>query len=229
MTLQVNDLDRREAAHITGSFSDVYGETPSLYRRFGKRAIELAVVVLSLPIVLPLIALTALLIALDGHNPFSVQNRVGRNGRIFRIYKLRTMIPNAKASLREYLARDSSAREEWEVNQKLRNDPRVTRLGQYLRNSSLDELPQLLNVLRGDMSLIGPRPMMIEQMPIYPGRAYYLMRPGISGSWQVSDRNCSTFAARAQFDLEYHHDLSLWLDIKIMVRTLAVVVRGTGC
>ena len=229
MTLQVNDLDRREAAPVASSFSRSQSEAPSLYRGFGKRALDIVLVCVSLPIVLPLIGLMAVLVALDGHNPFYVQNRVGLHGRIFRIYKLRTMIPNAKARLGEFLARDSAAREEWERNQKLRHDPRVTRLGRFLRNTSLDELPQLLNVLKGDMSLIGPRPMMIEQMPIYPGRAYYELRPGVSGTWQVSDRNGTTFAARAQFDSEYNRNLSLWLDIRIMARTLVVVIRGTGC
>ncbi|MEX0280884.1 MAG: sugar transferase [Arenibacterium sp.] len=229
MTLQVNDLDRREVTHIANSFGEQRSEPPKIYRKTGKRAIDVVFVVLSLPIVLPLIALLALIVALDGSNPFYTQNRVGRNGRVFRIYKLRTMIPNAKARLEDYLAQNSAARSEWETNQKLRNDPRITSLGRFLRNSSLDELPQLINVLKGDMSLIGPRPMMIEQMPIYPGRAYYDLRPGISGPWQVSDRNGTTFAARAKFDTEYHRELSLWVDMKIMARTFGAVVRRTGC
>ena len=229
MTLQVNDLDRRDAAPILGSYIEVQDGLPKLYRGFGKRAFDVVLVLLSAPIVVPIVLFLAVLVAMDGHNPFYVQNRVGRHGRIFRIYKLRTMIPNAKASLSDYLARNSAAREEWEVNQKLRHDPRVTRLGQFLRNTSLDELPQLLNVLKGDMSLVGPRPMMIEQMPLYPDQAYYLLRPGISGSWQVSDRNGSSFAARATFDSHYNRDMSFLLDVSIIVRTLVVVLRGTGC
>ena len=229
MTLQVNDLDRRDASPVSGTFGETSESSRKLYRWFGKRALDVALVALSLPIVLPLILIMAALVMMDGHNPFYVQNRVGLKGRIFRIYKLRTMVPNAKANLDDYLARNSDAREEWELNQKLRNDPRVTKLGRFLRHSSLDELPQLLNVIKGDMSLIGPRPMMIEQMPIYPGRAYYELRPGISGSWQVSDRNGTTFAARAQYDSKYNRELSLWVDIKILVRTILVVIRGTGC
>ncbi|MEX0280712.1 MAG: sugar transferase [Arenibacterium sp.] len=229
MTLQVNDLDRREVTHIASSFGDAPSELPNAYRKSGKRVIDVALVVVSLPIVLPLIALLAMIVALDGSNPFFIQNRVGRNGRVFRIFKLRTMIPNAKAHLEDFLSKDSGARAEWEANQKLRNDPRVTSLGRFLRNSSLDELPQLINVLKGDMSLIGPRPMMIEQMPIYPGRAYYDLRPGISGPWQVSDRNGTTFAARAKFDTDYYRELSLWVDIKILLRTFGAVVRRTGC
>ncbi|WP_109465536.1 sugar transferase [Albibacillus kandeliae] len=229
MTLQVNDVNHRGATPVASAFSEAPNGLTKLYAGSVKRGLDVLLVVLSLPIVLPIIVFLAVLVAMDGHNPFYTQNRVGRHGRIFRIYKLRTMIPNAKASLESYLASDSAARAEWEANQKLRNDPRITRLGKLLRNSSLDELPQLINVLKGDMSLIGPRPMMIEQMPIYPGVAYYLLRPGVSGNWQVSDRNGTTFAARAAYDTEYHRDLSLWLDIKIIVRTLIVVLRGTGC
>ena len=229
MTLQVNDLDRRDAAPVLGSYIEATDGFSKLYRRFGKRIFDVVLVLLAAPFVVPLVLLIALLVSLDGHNPFYVQNRVGRHGRIFRIYKLRTMIPNAKASLSAYLARNSEARQEWEINQKLRHDPRVTRLGQFLRNTSLDELPQLLNVLKGDMSLVGPRPMMIEQMPLYPDQAYYLLRPGISGAWQVSDRNGSSFAARATFDSHYNREMSFWLDLTIIVRTLLVVLRGTGC
>ena len=97
-----------------------------------------------------------------------------------------------------------------------------------MRKTSLDELPQLWNVLTGDMSLIGPRPMMPDQRVIYPGRAYYALRPGVSGPWQVSDRNASTFARRADFDLDYHRTLSFTNDVKLILRTLSVVLRGTG-
>lgn len=232
MTFQVNDLDHRDAAPVVSPFTNVLGlpaSSASVYKSGGKRLLDIALVVAMLPVVLPVIMLMAALVALDGHNPFYTQNRVGRYGQIFRIYKLRTMIPNAKASLENYLAANQEAQREWAINQKLRDDPRITRLGQFLRRSSLDELPQLLNVLIGDMSLVGPRPMMIEQTPLYPSMSYYLLRPGVTGPWQVSERNGTAFAARASFDTEYNRSLSLWLDIKILFRTILVVVRGTGC
>ncbi|MAY85462.1 MAG: sugar transferase [Pseudooceanicola sp.] len=229
MTIQINDLDRREAAPVVGRFTVPTEERTQLYRNAGKRSLDIALVLLSAPIVLPVILMLAALVALDGHNPFYLQNRVGKNGRVFKIFKLRSMVPNAKASLKDILAKNSDARAEWEANQKLRHDPRITRLGRIIRNTSLDELPQLLNVLKGDMSLIGPRPMMIEQIPLYPDNCYYAMRPGISGLWQVTDRNASTFAERATYDAEYHRRLSLWLDITILARTFGVVMRGTGC
>ena len=116
------------------------------------------------------------------------------------------------------------------IDQKLRNDPRITRLGHILRKASIDELPQLWNVLRGEMSLIGPRPMMVDQQALYPnpGAAYYRLRPGITGLWQVSDRNESSFVERATFDGSYYNDLSLKADLSIFVRTISVVMRATG-
>lgn len=198
------------------------------YRNHGKRAIDLALVLLSAPFVLPLIAILALLAATDGHRPFYRQARIGRNGRVFHILKLRTMVARADELLEQHLAADPAARREWDETQKLKHDPRVTRVGQILRASSLDELPQLWNVLRGDMALIGPRPMIPCQQALYPGTAYYRLRPGISGLWQVSERNESSFAERARFDTEYDRTLSLRADLAILWRTAGVVLRCTG-
>ena len=124
---------------------------------------------------------------------------------------------------------DPEARAEWDHHQKLQNDPRITRIGALLRRSSLDELPQLWNVFVGDMSIVGPRPMMSDQKALYPGVAYYAMRPGITGYWQISDRNQTTFAARADFDDRYFEDVSLGADLTVLASTIAVVLRGTGC
>nr|WP_275041372.1 sugar transferase [Ruegeria sp. ANG-S4] len=189
---------------------------------------DIAMVLVTSPIVLPLIALLAVMVALDGANPFYCQRRVGRNGRIFTMWKLRTMVPNAKALLDEYLAQNILARLEWEQTQKLKDDPRITPFGQILRKTSLDELPQLWNVLMGEMSLVGPRPMMPEQQNLYPGKAYFSLRPGLTGLWQVSERNASTFASRADFDTSYAEDLTFKTDVSILYATVGVVVRATG-
>jgi len=130
--------------------------------------------------------------------------------------------------LEYHLRKDPEARREWDEAQKLKRDPRITRIGRFLRKSSLDELPQLWNVLKGDMSLVGPRPMMVDQEALYPGRAYFELRPGITGPWQVSDRNESSFADRARFDNQYLDSLSLSVDLTILFRTVAVVLRCTG-
>ncbi len=200
------------------------------YRRGGKIVFDWLLVLTSLPIVIPLVGILAILVALDGATPFYRQRRVGRNGKVFQMLKLRTMVPNAEQVLEEYLVQNPEARREWDRDQKLRDDPRITRLGRFLRKASFDELPQLWNVLSGDMSLIGPRPMMVCQQALYPnpGLAYYRLRPGITGLWQVSDRNESSFADRATFDGSYYNDLSLKADLSIFVRTISVVTRATG-
>jgi lipopolysaccharide/colanic/teichoic acid biosynthesis glycosyltransferase len=193
-----------------------------------KRLFDVAVVLLALPFVLPLIALLALMIWSDGSNPFYAQERVGRSGRVFRMWKLRSMVPNADRSLEEYLRLNASARREWNEYQKLRNDPRITRIGQVIRKTSIDELPQLFNVLIGDMSLVGPRPIMVDQTELYPGSAYFELRPGVTGYWQVADRNEAKFASRAVFDTKYAQDCSFMVDLSVLVRTVSVVMKANG-
>ena len=138
------------------------------------------------------------------------------------------MVVDADARLAAHLAADPALRAEWDETQKLKRDPRITAVGRLLRKTSLDELPQLWNVLKGDMSLVGPRPMMPEQRALYPGRAYYQMRPGLTGPWQVSDRNAVSFAGRAEFDADYARRMSLATDLCILFLTVWVVLRGTG-
>ncbi|MFU8862310.1 MAG: sugar transferase [Rhodobacterales bacterium] len=199
-----------------------------LYPGLGKRLFDLAFVALiAIPVVLALTIL-AILVATDGRSPFYVQERLGQHGRVFRMYKLRSMVADADTVLKSYLESNADARREWERNQKLRNDPRVTWVGRVIRKTSLDELPQFLNVLKGDMSVVGPRPMMCDQRDLYPGTEYYEMRPGITGAWQTSVRNESSFVERAEYDRDYFHHLSLLTDIKIVMRTFGVVVRATG-
>jgi lipopolysaccharide/colanic/teichoic acid biosynthesis glycosyltransferase len=145
------------------------------------------------------------------------------------MWKLRSMVADADARLGAYLDANPERRREWDENQKLRDDPRITPVGRIIRKTSIDELPQLWNVLRGDMSLVGPRPMMPDQQAIYPGTAYYALRPGITGFWQTSVRNESSFADRARFDASYLRDLSFATDFGVLLRTVRVVVCGTGC
>lgn len=199
-----------------------------IYRNFCKRVLDIVLVMLALPIVLPVVVMLALLVARDGHSPFYLQERVGRGGRVFKLWKLRTMVPDAKSHLEQYLADNTVAREEWDAYQKLTCDPRITVVGQFLRKSSLDELPQLWNVFKGDMSLVGPRPMMTEQRSLYPGSAYFSLRPGLTGLWQISERNESTFAQRAEFDATYEQKVSFATDVRVMFATVGVVLRGTG-
>jgi len=199
-----------------------------LYRRSVKRWLDVLFVLAALPIILPVLLILAGALAIGGHSPFFRQERIGLGGRVFTLWKLRTMVPDAEARLAEHLARDEAARREWDAYQKLACDPRITSFGQFLRKSSLDELPQLWNVLVGDMSLVGPRPMLPEQQDLYPGTAYYALRPGLTGTWQISDRNQSTFAQRADFDSDYERNLSFVTDFRILLATVGVVLRATG-
>lgn len=200
----------------------------TLYRGFGKRLLDILFVIAILPAVVPVIVILAALVALDGGKPFYSQARVGKGGATYRMWKLRTMVHDADARLHDYLATNAAARDEWNHSQKLRRDPRVTRLGRFLRKTSLDELPQIWNVLVGEMSIVGPRPMMLDQRHLYPGTEYYDLRPGITGLWQVSCRNTSSFADRASFDAKYHRTVSLGLDAKVILATVWVVLLGTG-
>lgn len=229
MTLHFSNLN--ELADISTPSQIATGHTQKrsgIYRNGVKRVFDTVLILAALPFVLPLIILMALIVASDGHRPFYTQTRIGRDGRRFRMWKLRTMVPNADEHLRAHLAADQAARTEWDETQKLKSDPRITRVGRFLRKSSVDELPQLWNVLNGSMSLVGPRPMMVDQQAIYHGKGYYNLRPGITGFWQVSDRNESSFSERVVHDDAYDKQVSLKTDVAILWRTVSVIVRCTG-
>lgn len=224
MTLHLTDIS--SGKDTSAKVASVAPSSP--YRAGLKRVFETLLVLAALPIVLPAVVILALLVASDGHSPFYSQKRVGRGGRVFRMWKLRTMVPDADAMLAAYLARTPAARLEWDATQKLKHDPRITVVGRALRKTSLDELPQLFSVLTGDMALVGPRPMMVEQQELYTGQSYYRLRPGVTGLWQISDRNACEFRDRVRFDDAYDSTLSFATDVSIILRTVAVVVRGTG-
>jgi len=198
------------------------------YRSVMKRALDIAAVVVAAPIMAPLILALALGVRRDGGGAFYSQQRVGLDGRHFRMWKLRIMVTDADDRMADYLAANPAARMEWEATQKLKRDPRITPFGQFLRRSSLDELPQLWNVFCGEMSLVGPRPMMLNQQALYPGTAYYRLRPGITGYWQTRGRNGTTFAARAEYDAAYDAEVSLATDFKVLSETVGVVMKFTG-
>lgn len=201
-----------------------------LYRQIGKPLLDILFLFLSLPITLPIMLLCAFALWIEGGNPFYRQARLGKDGRVFWIVKLRTMVRDADRRLQELLDEDPALAEEWRTTQKLRDDPRVTPLGAVLRASSLDELPQLWNVFRGEMSLVGPRPMLPEQLPLYGDpAAYFALRPGLTGLWQVSLRNTAQFTDRARLDESYCANLSCKGDISLLIRTVGVVLRRTGC
>lgn len=211
--------------------SPIAARSPSSgwYSAWGKRALDIALVLLALPVVLPLVLFCIAALWIEGGSPFYRQARIGRNGAEFSMLKLRSMVPDADSKLKDVLAKDPELRAEWDETQKLKSDPRITRVGAFLRASSLDELPQLWNVLKGDMSLVGPRPMMPEQASIYGDlRDYEALTPGLTGVWQVSSRNESSFAHRATIDAAYRGSLSLRQDLELLLKTVTVVLRRTG-
>lgn len=202
----------------------------SLYGRRAKRWIDVGGVILILPVVAPVLLIACFLTCLQGGPVFFGHVRIGRGGRAFRCWKIRTMIPDAPEQLERLLATDAGARAEWMRCRKLRHDPRVTRLGRLLRRTSLDELPQLWNVLKGEMSLVGPRPVTLAELPGY-GLAmprYLALRPGVTGLWQVSGRTALRFDARADIDARYHDTLSFAGDLRILCRTAGEVLRRSG-
>jgi lipopolysaccharide/colanic/teichoic acid biosynthesis glycosyltransferase len=200
-----------------------------LYRDVVKRAIDILFVVLTLPFSLPIILFCSVALWLEGGYPFYTQDRLGRGGKRFSILKLRTMVRDADAKLESHLADSPQARQEWDRFQKLKDDPRITPIGKVLRAASVDELPQLFNVLIGEMSIVGPRPMLPEQLPMYGDpSAYNALRPGITGLWQVSARNAEEFSYRNEVDGVYEDALTAKLDVKILFKTVGVVLRRTG-
>lgn len=195
-----------------------------------KRAFDIAAAAAALTLLAPLFLVIAALIRRDGGPAFFIQPRAGRGGRAFGCYKFRTMAVDAEARLEAILASDPDKRAQWQAYQKLDEDPRITPVGHFLRATSLDELPQLINALKGEMSLIGPRPMLMDQMEMYGASldAYVRMRPGITGLWQVNGRNATTFEERARLDDWYARNWSLWRDVVILVRTVREVFGGSG-
>ncbi|MES1174371.1 MAG: sugar transferase [Myxococcales bacterium] len=199
--------------------------------RMAKRIMDVVLTTLGGLLVLPFVALLALLIKLDSRGSiFYQQKRLGQDGVRFRAFKFRTMYGDGEQRLQEVLARDPALRAEYEEFHKLTVDPRVTRIGKFLRKFSLDELPQIWSVFVGDMSLVGPRPYLEREIPEMDGKEAIILRvkPGITGIWQVTERNASTFEQRVQLDVEYVRNWSPWLDLYVLARTLPVVLGGTG-
>nr|WP_321510432.1 sugar transferase [uncultured Hyphomonas sp.] len=196
-----------------------------------KRITDIVIASVALVFVFPLLLVVATLIRLqDGGKAVYAQKRYGRNGRTFSCYKLRSMVANADERLQEILATDPEARAEWEETQKLVNDPRITPLGHFIRKTSIDELPQLINIIRGEMSLVGPRPIVENEIAKYGEyyRDYCAVRPGLTGLWQVEGRSDTTYEERVQLDVKYASSRTFTGDIMIMLRTVPAVLLSKG-
>ena len=211
--------------------SAAIGSSPLQSREPAKRLFDVVVASLLLLVCLPVLAAVTILLVLSQGGPLFIRHRrIGKDGKAFDCLKFRTMVTDAEQVLQDHLALYPSARLEWQSNRKLRDDPRVTVVGFALRRSSLDELPQLLNVLRGEMSLVGPRPI-VEAETVHYGvhvADYIRVRPGLTGLWQVSGRSDTSYATRVQMDVDYVRRQSFARDLLILVKTLPAVVKAQG-
>lgn len=195
------------------------------------RACNLLAALLILLLISPLLLVIAWFIwRVDGAPIVFGHYRVGRDGKLFRCLKFRTMVRDSEDVLARLLRDDADARAQWQSERKLRDDPRVTPIGRFLRKTSLDELPQLVNVVRGEMNLVGPRPIVVQELRLYGAyKHHYLsVKPGLTGLWQVSGRSDTTYEERVQLDRRYVEKRTAWLDFQILLRTALVVLRGDG-
>lgn len=199
---------------------------------YAKRSFDLSAAFIAIALLLPLICLIALAIRLsDGGPAFFRHRRIGRSGIPFDCFKFRTMAVNSDDVLRHHLAANHEAAQEWSATRKLKNDPRITALGAALRKTSVDELPQLFNIVKGEMSLVGPRPIVAAEVSKYGDRIthYFSARPGLTGKWQVSGRNDVDYESRVKLDCGYVENWSFWQDLSIIIKTVGVVVSSRGC
>jgi len=197
-----------------------------------KRLVDIVASIAAIIFLAPLLIAVAVLVWGSGKGSVIYSHhRIGYGGELFRCFKFRTMRVQSDEYLSGLLERDPAAREEWLANFKLRLDPRVTRFGRFLRRTSIDELPQLFNVLMGDMSLVGPRPIVLSEVPRYGHYIanYASVKPGITGLWQVSRRSDTTYRRRVAFDVIYSRKCSFRMDVRILLRTIVAIVRGEGC
>lgn len=198
---------------------------------WAKRIFDLTAVISGGLLILPALLLLAVVVGIDNRGRIIfAHRRVGKDGKLFPCYKFQSMMPDAEKRLEEYLAKNPEARKEWEESFKLTNDPRVTKLGGFLRRTSLDELPQLWNVLMGDMSLVGPRPIVEKEIEYYGDciREYYMVPPGITGIWQVNGRSDTTYEERVAMDTWYVRNWSVWIDLVYLFKTVKAVLMGKG-
>lgn len=224
------DYFRKEHINLVSTEGDIHQLGKNVYF-FIKRVFDIFFAILGIILLVPVYVVTKISYVITGdfNSVFYKQKRVGKHGKIIYIIKLRSMVYNADDILKELL-KNPRYKEEWDKNQKLENDPRITRVGKFLRKSSLDELPQFINVLRGDMSLIGPRPLVVGELDAHGGnhQLYESVKPGISGWWAANGRSATTYEKRLELEYYYCENCSLWLDIKCIYLTVYAVLSKKG-
>lgn len=228
--ISANDAEPTSGRTTLESYRIEHLSPEENFRSACKRTIDLVGAVALLIFFAPLMLVVYVAVRLDGGPGVYAHERIGKNGVRFQCYKFRSMIPNADRVLKDLLVCNEQFRRDWNADQKLRNDPRITRIGVFLRKKSLDELPQLFNVIKGDMSLVGPRPITAEEVERYGSKiSYYLKtRPGLTGAWQVSGRNDVSYEERVALDVAYSKNWTFLTDILILLKTVRVVLNGRG-
>jgi lipopolysaccharide/colanic/teichoic acid biosynthesis glycosyltransferase len=227
---QLDAVSAPRMAALAGQYPEAASVTQTRARA-AKRAFDLGLGVTLAVVSFPVAIVIALAVVIQSGGPILYsQRRVGRGGRFISVWKFRTMVVEADAVLQQYLDQDPALAAEWRERRKLRRDPRVTGIGRLLRKTSLDELPQLWNVIRGDMSLVGPRPVVAEELCRYGSNSslYLAVKPGVTGLWQTSGRNNTTYDYRVKLDSEYVRTWSIAKDLRIVLNTIPAVVRGIG-
>ena len=197
-----------------------------------KRVFDIVFSLATMVIILPvsIIVMIGIMIESPGASPIFKHYRVGKGGKLFPCYKFRSMVPNAQEKLKAYLQKNPEAQQEWQANFKLKNDPRITKIGKFIRKTSIDELPQFINVLKGEMSWVGPRPIIKDEVHYYGKNIqdYYSVLPGITGMWQVNGRSETSYDERVKLDVWYIRNWSVWIDIVLLIKTFKVVINRKG-
>ncbi|QFY59990.1 sugar transferase [Rhizobium grahamii] len=228
------DFDRLDEAQVHGEARGPSRAGPSRMKGIAggvKCGLDIFLASAGLIVLSPMILMViAILLVLQGRPIFIAHPRIGRRGAVFPCLKFRTMVPDAADVLTRYLAANPRERAEWKATRKLKNDPRITPFGAFLRRSSVDEIPQLFNVIRGQMSLVGPRPIVASEAELYGSHFsdYIRVRPGLTGLWQISGRSDTSYSARVELDVRYVTEHTVWGDVVIMARTIPAVLRSRG-
>lgn len=225
-------LRARKTYNIGSQISKSINDIKTIIESFVKRTLDIIAGFIGILLLIPTTLIIKIISIFVGEKGsiFYTQDRIGKDGKLFKIYKFRSMVHNADEKLQELLENDADAREEYRLTKKLKKDPRLTKIGAFLRKTSIDELPQLINVFKGEMSLVGPRPYLPREREDMGGYYHYIVKtkPGITGLWQVSGRSNTTFEKRMMFDRQYNRNKGLREDIKILCKTVGIVFKGEG-
>lgn len=228
MNTRTNSIDFNEALELSQTRTKQDLKNLNIYNKYIKRFIDIVLSFIALVLLSPVFLIIAICIKIESKGPvFFIHKRVGKNGKIINMYKFRTMVPNAEELIKQFTPEQMK---EFKENFKLENDPRITKVGNFLRKTSLDELPQLVNILKGDLSIIGPRPVIGEELEKYGENKekFLSVTPGLTGYWAANGRSCTSYEKRMEMELYYIDNLSWKMDIKVFFKTILSVIKREG-